>query len=244
MENKIIELWYKDDQFKNQFSSASKKEIIFNRWSVFKKIIRNHNFRKQKLNILDLGCGDGINVSGLISIFDELDYEYQITASDYNPSRVAKLQKKFPQVRTKMYDLLKDDDIVKYDLILFNHVLEHIENDKLALTNLNKLLSKEGLIILGIPNEGCFIAQLRNKIFQPKILKFTDHVNFYTSNSIEKKFEPHFRIKSLDREGFFMPHDLLQRWFRKTKIGRSLLRMLLFLFPSQSAGLIYGLEHK
>ena len=82
MENKIIELWYKDDQFKNQFSSASKKEIIFNRWSVFENY-RNHNFRKQKLNILDLGCGDGINVSGLISILMSLimniKLQHQIT---------------------------------------------------------------------------------------------------------------------------------------------------------------------
>jgi 2-polyprenyl-3-methyl-5-hydroxy-6-metoxy-1,4-benzoquinol methylase len=244
MNDKRLNIWYKDDQFKNQFSTNSQKEIVFNRWKYFKKIILKHNFKKQQLRILDLGSGDGVNILGLNSIMKSLNFNYEIYASDYSQDRLDKLSKRFPEVKTLKFDISNEVINNKYDLILFNHVLEHIKNENQALYNLKALLKKDGLMILGVPNEGCLIAQIRNKICQRKILKYTDHVNFYTMKSLKSKISPSFIMNSSFREGFFMPHDSIQRALRKFLLGRYFLNLLLFFFPSQSAGLILGLSSK
>lgn len=241
MDKKRLKIWYEDDQFKNQFSSKSQKEIIFNRWKIFKKIISDHEFENNHLNILDLGCGDGVNILGIISIFDELGYDYNITAYDYNQKRLDKIKSRFPDLTTNQYDIVNDKTSRKYDFILFNHVLEHIKEDQLALNNLSLMLKAKGLVVCGIPNEGCLIAQLRNNFFQRKSLRHTDHLHFYTSSSVEKKINNSFKIVSSSREGFFMPHDFFTRLFRKSYFGRVFLKILLNIFPSQSGGLIYGL---
>ena len=242
--NRIVDSWYKDDQFENQFSSPSKKEIIYNRWFFFGRIINKNLNNLNEVNILDLGCGDGVNIIGLKEIFSEMDASYNIEAWDYNEDRLRKVSERFPELTTKKFDLVSGSSDKTFDLILFNHVLEHISNDSKAINNLYKLLKKNGILILGVPNEGCFIAKMRNKVFQSKITDFTDHVHFYTLKTLSNLVSENFKIENIFREGFFMPHDRIQFLFRATKFGRRMLNLFLWLFPSQSAGIILGLKKR
>ena len=245
MDKKKEQLWYKDDQFKNQYSTEFQEKQIENRWNIFKKIIERHNFNSsKKLKVLDLGCGDGINILGIINILNELDIKYTIKGVDFNQERLKKVKTRFPDVEVGKIDIVDDVLTEKYDLIIFNHVLEHIENDEKALKNLSNILDRQGLVILGVPNEGCLIAQIRNNILQRKILKFTDHVQFYTLKTLANKVEKYFNIVDVYREGYFMPHDRLSYILKKYKIGQYFLSFMLKMNPSQSAGLILGLTKK
>jgi len=186
--NKKELLWYKDDQFKNQFSNEFQKKLIASRWNIFKKLIKKH-INKKQISILDAGCGDGINILGLKIILKELNLNYTIKAIDINVIRLERVKKIFPCVDLEQIDITHETITTeKFDLIVFNHVLEHIKNDEKALKNLSKALDVEGLLILGIPNEGCLLATLRNHLFQRKILKYTDHVHFYTLASIKQNY--------------------------------------------------------
>ena len=102
-------IWNKDDQFKNQYSSSHQKEQIKKRWKYFKNIIISHNFDKLKsINVLDFGSGDGINILGIKKILEELGIKkYTLTATDINEDRLNKLTKKFPEVKTKVIDIVK-----------------------------------------------------------------------------------------------------------------------------------------
>ena len=237
-------IWYEDDQFEAQFSTDYQKKHIQNRWDVFRQIIIEHSFQNKKIKVLDLGCGDGINILGLTQILDELKLEYTITGSDYNELRLKRVQERFDNVEVRQIDILNNEIAEQYDLILFNHVLEHIPEDILALENVSNILNDEGLLILGVPNEGCLIAQIRNHVLHRKVLKYTDHVHFYTLKTLSEKVTKLFDIKRVYREGFFLPHDRLSYEVRKYRTGRTFLSIMLKLFPSQSAGLILGLTKK
>ncbi|MCF6339844.1 MAG: class I SAM-dependent methyltransferase [Sulfurimonas sp.] len=244
MDELVKKIWYEDDHFDIQFTEDYQKKQIQNRWDIFKKIILVHQSKKKKLKVLDLGCGDGINILGIQNILNDLEYEYDITGSDFNELRLKRVKERFENVKVKQIDIINDKIDEKYDLIIFNHVLEHIKDDSLALENIYNILEDDGLLILGVPNEGCFLAQLRNNILHRKTLKYTDHVQFYTIKTLSKKVEILFNINDIYREGFFMPHGRLSVELKKYRIGQLFLSCMLKLFPSQSAGLILGLTKR
>ena len=165
---------------------------------------------------------------------------FYIYGIDYNFLRIKRAEK------LNIAHLLINGDLCcppfkqeSFDIILCNHVLEHIPDDFLALTNLWDILNRNGMLILGVPNEGCFLARLRNYYLQPSILVNTDHVNFYTGKEIElflKKLNiANYEIK---RAGFFYPHLKLMHFIRKFYLGRKLEDILSKFFPSQCAELI------
>jgi len=121
--------------------------------------------------------------------------------------------------------------------VLCNHVIEHILEDDAALRELYRILRPGGLLILGVPNEGCAMARLRNGVLQPGIARSTDHVQFYTADSLEQRTRAAgFATLSIRREGFFTPHMRLNALLGSVP-GRALLDGLGALLPSQAAGL-------
>lgn len=243
MDDKRYEMWYQDDQFENQFSTEYQKEHIEMIWSTFKTIIINHGFKNaKKIKVLDFGCGDGINIFGIKKILDSLGYSYEIMGVDFNDDRLKKVTNRFPEISVGKFDIVNDQLNEKYDLVIFNHVLEHIAQDDMAIKNLSGLLNDDGLVILGVPNEGCLIAKIRNHILHRKILKHTDHVQFYTLKKLLGKVESCFKVEGVFREdSIFMPHDRIYCELIKYRWGQKLLLFLSKIVPSQTSGLILGL---
>ena len=125
------------------------------------------------------------------------------------------------------------------DLVLCNHVLEHISDDNGALNEIYRVLTPNGLLILGVPNEGCALARLRNHVLQPSIAKSTDHVHFYTKSSLIGRLkEAGFNVEYVETEGFFVPHLTITSWMVSKKLGRRILDWARRACPAQAAGLI------
>lgn len=242
--------WYVGDQFKEQFLNSGIKHTINARWRTFEKKILNWVQKEGKqgldLRVLDAGCGDGINLLGLKEIIDRNGLSATIQGCDYNPVRINRAQMG-QQFRIDEVDLLNCPYPSEYfDVILCNHVIEHIEKDIEVLFELRRILKNDGLLIVGIPNEGCLMAQFRNKIVQRKILEHTDHVQFYTFTNFRNKiFQANLDIYDRpERLGFFLPHEILTRFLRASQRGRKIISGLCFLFPSQSAEFSIGLKKK
>lgn len=242
-------LWYVGDQFLEQYSTYGQKRIIKNRWRIILGIIeewiKGHENPPVKFNLLDAGCGDGINIGVIKSYFINEKIKFEMYLSDFNNirlSRAINLEEKVLQA-----DLCKlpfKDNA--FDFILCNHVLEHIEKDYLALSELKRVLKQGGLLILGVPNEGCLMASIRNKILQTSILKYTDHVNFYTNNKILElnKLVGFEQFISIKREGFFYPHHRLSIIMSESRIGRFITKIIGNVFSSQSSGLYFSFTKK
>ena len=238
--------WYTDDQFAVQLGTPSSKFVVENRWRIFSEamnrwIQRNETDRdKHTFHILDAGCGDGINLFGLLKFVKEHNLGVRIFGVDYNPLRLNRAQKiegVTGLLQGSLTRLPFPDET--FDIVLCNHVLEHITNDERALLELNRILRSKGLMILGVPNEGCVLARLRNRVVQPSIARTTDHVQLYTSSILEARATAAgFRIVHMFREGFFMPYLRINNLLQARAPGRALLSACRNLLPSQAADLI------
>lgn len=131
--------------------------------------------------VLDLGCGDGTNLAWLREFADRL------YASDYNLLRLARARARDRAAELFLGDLLDypaADDF--FDVIFFNHVIEHIERDIDALRHVARILKPGGLLVLGTPNEGAWWWQLAYRR-APETRARTDHVHFYTAATIRER---------------------------------------------------------
>ncbi len=161
---------------------------------------------------LDLGCGDGMHY-GWLARFASVTY-----GSDYNLARLRRAVR-LPGAADRIFLA----DICRYpvadaafDLVFFNHVLEHIPDDVRALTEVRRILRPGGMLILGVPNEGAFFWQLAFRL-QPRLRATSDHLHFYTAADIRQKCEEvGFRVRELHALGWGPPHwgldALVRRW--------------------------------
>lgn len=187
--------------------------------------------RAQRL--LDLGCGDGTHLRWL------KDYAVEIFGSDYNLLRLSRAKKYLPKANLFLADILKypaKEGV--FDLIFFNHVIEHIPQDEEALAAVRRMLSPGGILVLGTPNEGSWWWQLAYKR-APEVLKTTDHVHFYTAPRLREKVErAGLKIVEIEHMGWGPPDWRLDGLWRKHKwvddafemVGRALI-------PTQASSL-------
>lgn len=93
----------------------------------------------KNIRLLDVGCGEG---KFLKSIYF-LGYKNIV---GIEPFALHTQTKPFPIIRKNMNEING-----KFDVITFNHVLEHIEDIHKTLQNCRELLSKSGTIIIRVP---------------------------------------------------------------------------------------------
>jgi len=142
--------------------------------------------------VLEVGCSNGRLIN---SIKRNIDYKY--IGSDAVKNKILSLSKKYEDVPFLIFDLLKNPfkKSICNTLIMLN-VLEHIENDNLALKEANKLLKEDGILILEVPS-GKFLYDDYDK----KLL----HCRRYQMNELVKKIEnAGFQIEYKTHLGFFI----------------------------------------
>jgi len=182
---------------------------------------------------LDLGCGDGNHLDYL------QHYAKNSFGCDYNLVRLARAIDHYPSITFFLADLLNypvNDN--SFDIIFFSHVLEHIKDDEKALQNAFHVLKPGGLMVLGTPNEGEWWWQLAYKL-QPEILKSTDHVHFYTAETIQEKMRwVGFEVMEVKYMGWGPPHWGLDSRIRKYKaVDDGFETIGKILFPKQASSL-------
>lgn len=183
--------------------------------------------------LLDLGCGDGNNMTWLKT------FGGRLYGSDYNLTRLVRARHLVPEAQCFLADILDypaPDDF--FDVIFFNHVIEHIVDDLGALREVRRILSPRGLLILGAPNEGCRWWQMAYRR-DPESLRTTDHVHFYTRRTLSARLtEAGFTVFESKGMGFGPPDWRLDGKIRKHKWVDDLFECLgQAIMPSQSSSL-------
>lgn len=229
--------WYIDDQVAAS-ATPHQRRVIENRHAFFLKIIRDRKAAggHSPLRVLDAGCGDGV-LLGLLSGLPEL----VLYGLDYNPLRAERVRQRVPESTILVADLgvLPFRDAC-FDLVFASQVLEHIPDDLSVLEQLARVTHRGGWIVLGVPNEGCVMGRLRNYVIQRAILSTTDHVHFYTEQSVEDLIvRAGLSILERLREGFFTPHLGVHSRLTSTQWGYRFLQRLGRVFPSQAAGFYF-----
>ena len=206
--------WYINEQLpesKSPWRHHLKKRREYVEMAI-KKYLEAYD-RSHATTLLDLGCGDGNNLQFLMK------FSNHVFASDYNLMRLIRANQRHPEVTLFLADILEypiQDNF--FEIIFFNHVLEHIQDDISALRTVYRLLKPNGLLILGIPNEGAWWWELAYKL-QPETRKKSDHVHFYTADTIKSKLQDQgFKILEIRHLGWGPPHWGLDYIIRRIKI--------------------------
>ena len=173
-----------------------------NRWEFNKsiEIIKNSKFKRPK--ILEIGSGDGAFIRKLVK--KGLTTKNAITAIEYSKFGKSKIQKF--GIKCLSIDIKKTNNILphkKYDFICLFQVLEHLDNIHKLIDRLKNLLSKNGELLIAVPNDkvikfnelnGALLDMPPNHIGRWSKNAFTKYCDLNNMNLLEHKVEP-FSLK-------------------------------------------------
>lgn len=137
-----------------------RKEKIFRQ--IFQRIILFIQKVKKSGTLLDIGAGVGLLVDeAKVAGFDAYGFE---------PSKYAVIAAKkyfgislFPN---KFNSIIWN---TKSDVIVLNHVLEHLPNPKIMIRDVYVCLNQKGILVIGVPNFGNIISKLKKSRWQSLI---------------------------------------------------------------------------
>jgi 2-polyprenyl-3-methyl-5-hydroxy-6-metoxy-1,4-benzoquinol methylase len=164
------------------FPISKKKRIkyIFKpRANLIKEIVFK-NLKKKNITYLEIGPGDGSLAVELkkINIFSE------IKLIEPNSKLARFISSKGINVENTTYEkYIETQNSKKYDCIGFFEVIEHINDPFFFLKNVNKMLTKKGLVIFSCPNgEGFDVAMMQES---SNVIDH-EHLNYFNINSISQ----------------------------------------------------------
>ncbi len=128
---------------------------------LFKPVVDKVTKYKKTGRLLDIGCSSGI----LLELFKQKGFD--VYGIEPNKQAYISASKKF---QGKIFNGFLSEFIKnnkkKFDVVVYNHVLEHIDdvNEELELARF--IISKNGLLVIGVPNVDNLIFYLRKKYWE------------------------------------------------------------------------------
>ena len=229
--------WYEAEQPPEQ-ASPWRHHLRKRREFVQRAIARHlqHRGVARAARLLDLGCGDGNNLVWLTA------FAKHAYGSDYNLVRLVRAKARNPNATIFAADVLDfPADDGTFDVVFFNHVIEHIPDDMGALNTVKRILRAGGLLVLGTPNEGAWWWQWAYRR-DPQSLATTDHCHFYTGDSIAAKIrQAGFELLDTHYLGWGPPDWKLDGRIRKYKLVDDLFSIVGRTFLERQASSLYVL---
>lgn len=219
---------YNSDYFSNQSNWLVRKRIkeLSERFDTAENLIESKN---QHIKYLDVGAGEG---KGLLKAYKR---GWEPTGIDIVDNRLQ--EAKISDIKFIKSDLLDCNLPENYfDFIYADSVIEHVLNPFEYLSKIKKLLTKGGIIYIGVPNEDSLFNSLRRIVFiltgkkrqSEKIKPFDSpyHLIGFNSHSLNYCFEK-LGFKILNLRNFGRKFDFLSY----SPKSRSFWISLLLLFP-------------
>ena len=183
--------------YENYHSSTKKqvKIISENNFTYINIIpILNSCLNKGIKNILDIGCGSGTISLHLAS------KGFKIKGIDISKKAIKACSDSAKSIGLKnvdfqVYDFPNKIPDGKYDLVFFSEVIEHIPDDELALSKINKLLKPSGILFLSTPSKK---APMHKLGLAKKFDKEVGHLRRYTVEELKEKLKRNgFKVKNI-----------------------------------------------
>ncbi len=149
--------------------------------------------------LLEIGCADGWFLELAKKNFSVLGIESDIDVGNATASRGLPVKIGcFPNIL---------DESKKFDIIIFNDVIEHIPNIEKTIATCYKSLNKNGLLVLNLPNSKGIIYKISKKLVNFRFTKFFDrmwqkqfsspHLHYFNLSNLIKMLTKHrFHIKN------------------------------------------------
>lgn len=141
------------------------------------KILIYRLFKNKQISVLDVGCGNGDYLNQLSKSYTKTGIDIKIDNQESCLIEGDFLTHQFNQ---------------KYDLITFNHSLEHLLNPKKAIQKAQSLLKNNGVVTISLPVSDSYSFKINptkafhldppRHIFIPNTDKFKNILSTYFSN--------------------------------------------------------------
>jgi len=199
-----------------------------------------------KGRILENGCGVGMYVEHLTELGGT------VCGLEFDFERAAEAAKNSPRILNAACESLPLPSST-FDLILSHEVIEHVQDDHLAIREMARVLRPGGRIVLFCPNRGYPFEThgiywkgkyyFGNKLFVNYLPrswrdKLAPHVRVYSRRDLEKLFEG-LPVKFIERTVIFGAYDnIIVRFGALGKVLRGILQFL-----ERTPLKIFGLSH-
>jgi ubiquinone/menaquinone biosynthesis C-methylase UbiE len=120
---------------------VAREKIISN---YLKKIIDDKILKQENLKILNVGCGPGRSSQYLSSFGEVTSIEYDKDCCEFASERTG-----LQIINGSITELPFQDEM--FDLVCAFDVIEHVENDQLAVSEMKRVAKKEGVIFITVP---------------------------------------------------------------------------------------------
>ncbi|NLV25083.1 MAG: methyltransferase domain-containing protein [Deltaproteobacteria bacterium] len=138
-------------QIRRRFSAAVP---VYDRWAAAQGQAAGYllNLLPEKRfgRVLDIGCGTGLLVAGLL----EAGRAGAVTGIDFAPNMVAACRRRWPEHRFVCADAEEFGPSSRYDLILSNFTFQWLENIPGAVAKYFSCLAPGGVLALAVPVSG------------------------------------------------------------------------------------------
>ena len=154
---------------------------------IFINYINEASVQQKSINILEIGCGNGINAFEIVKIAKKYNKKINYIGTDLNCSAINIAEKIASNHGLNSYSFYIDDGISfverNIDIILFIDVIEHIENTSKLLELSYKCLKEDGIFIVSVP------TRLYSKIFGRDFCKKIGHIiDGYSIEELDELF--------------------------------------------------------
>ncbi|MEK7521773.1 MAG: class I SAM-dependent methyltransferase [Patescibacteria group bacterium] len=147
--------------------------------NIFKATLKKVLNYKKKGKVLEVGSSTGL----LLSLFQEKGWEVQgVEPSEKSSTHAIKIG--IPTIRTTFE---KAKITGKFDVVVLNHVLEHMKNPEPVLRKVNQLLNDKGIVVVNIPNAGSLSAKIYREKWKYRLPE--EHLWQFTPNSLKTLLE-------------------------------------------------------
>lgn len=137
---------YPENGFELTDINAENSFWVSSRNRLFKHLINNLIPAKGKLKLLEIGCGTGDFIKQITP-----NANMEITGSEIYLRGLVSAKNKCPQVDFIQYDVAQGRLESSFDVIAAFDVLEHMEDDNMAIHNIANMLPKGGVAIISVP---------------------------------------------------------------------------------------------
>lgn len=173
------------------------KNIFKKRYNIISKFI------KKPRTVLDIGCSNGIFLD-LYNTSETWGVEPSENAKNINAKKHKIINEYFEKAK------LPEN---YFDLIVMNHTLEHVKDAEIVLAKVYRLLKKNGILFVDVPNAGGLGSKLLGDKWSYRLLD--EHTYQFTKESLSGLVrDSGFKILHWEsRSGLFeVEYPILELW--------------------------------
>lgn len=137
---------YPDSGFDLTDKNVESSFWVSSRNRLFKNIVQRYLSPTGKTKFLEIGCGTGDFIRQIVQ-----NENLEITGSEIYLKGIQYAKKNLPGVDFIQFDVTHGKIGEQFHIIAAFDVIEHIENDIAAISNISEMLNKGGVLIISVP---------------------------------------------------------------------------------------------